>query len=59
MLIKAAAYTVGHLCIWFVATRAAPDFAPRPCVWFDKPVWHYVKSGRPERFMYERDSIKA
>ena len=58
MLIKAAAYTVGHLRIWFVATRAVPDFAHALRV-VRQTVWHYVKSGRPERFMYERGSIKA
>ena len=26
---------------------------------FRRTVWHYVKSGRPELFMYNRDSIKA
>jgi hypothetical protein len=42
-----------------ITGRAAQDFAPRPCVCSDKPVWHYVKSGRPELFMYDKDSIKA
>jgi len=27
----------GKLRNWFVATRAGPDFAPRPCMGFDKP----------------------
>jgi hypothetical protein len=30
-----------------ITGRAAQDFAPRPCVCSNKPVWHYVKSGRP------------
>jgi hypothetical protein len=66
MLIKAAAHTVVNsiritekLRNWFVATAPAPDFAHAPACCFDKPVWHYVKSGRPELFMYDRDSIKA
>jgi len=36
-----------------------PRLRRRPCRVFRQTVWHYVKSGRPELFMYDRDSIKA
>jgi len=49
------------LCNWFVGTRLRPTRLTglTSCVCFNKPVWHYVKSGRPELFMYDRNSIKA
>jgi hypothetical protein len=58
---------VGSICIaeklrnWFVGTRLRPTRITglTSCVCFNKPVWHYVKSGRPELFMYDRNSIKA
>ena len=49
----------GKATNWFVATRAGPRLRPTPLRVFRQTVWHYVKSGRPELFMYDRDSIKA